>query len=87
MLQAAAFTVIAAQRRMLACKRAVFEEELPRKPKVVLVGLLGHMVDEHCIIFKITFMGSFISFTESADEEKSGFGLCMLIYPKYYIHY
>lgn len=49
MLQAAAFAVIAAQRRMLACKRAVFEEELPRKPKVVLVGLLGHMVDEHSI--------------------------------------
>lgn len=47
MLQTAAYAVIAAQRQMLACKSTVFEEELPRKPKVVLVGLLGHMVDEH----------------------------------------
>lgn len=46
MLQAAAYAVIIAHRQMLACKSTVFEEELPRKPQVVLVGLLGHMVDE-----------------------------------------
>lgn len=49
MLQAAAYALIAARSQMFACKSTVFEEELPRKPKVVLVGLLGHTVDEHCM--------------------------------------
>lgn len=49
MLQAAAYVFIAARRQTSACKSTIFEEELPRKPKIVLVGLLGHMVDEHCM--------------------------------------
>lgn len=49
MLQAVAYALIAACRQMFACKSTIFEEELPRKPKVVLVGLLGHMVDKRCM--------------------------------------
>lgn len=46
------------QQHMLALQHAgkrlharvtIFEEKLPRKPRVVLGGLLGHMVDEHCM--------------------------------------
>lgn len=49
MLQAAAYALSAARRQTFACKRTSFEEELPRKPKVVLLGLLGHKVDEQCM--------------------------------------
>lgn len=50
MLQAAAaYAVIAARRQMFAGTSTIFDKELPRKPGVVLVGLLGHMVDEHCL--------------------------------------
>lgn len=49
MLQAAAYAVIAACGQTFACKSTIFEEELPRKTKVVLVGLLRHMVDGHCM--------------------------------------
>lgn len=35
MLQAATYALIAARRQMFACESTSFEEELPRKPKVV----------------------------------------------------
>lgn len=49
MLQAAAYAVSEAHRQMFTCKSTIFKEGLPGKPKVVLVGLLGHMVGEHCM--------------------------------------